>query len=50
MHKGTITCSCGRVFYFETINEIVKCISCEKEYDVSEYAEKEEERDEQEGV
>ena len=48
MHKGTITCSCGRVFYFETLNEIVRCINCDKEYDVFEYEEKEEE-DEQEG-
>ena len=50
MHKGMITCSCGRVFYFETINEVVKCIGCEKEYNVSAYEEEIEEVEEQEGV
>lgn len=39
MHKGIINCDCGQIFYFETVNEKVRCINCEKDYDVSEYEE-----------
>jgi Uri superfamily endonuclease len=34
---GSIDCSCGQHFYFETRRKIVNCISCNKEYDVSNY-------------
>lgn len=32
---GTINCSCGQSFYFETVQTKVNCIKCNKEYDVS---------------
>ena len=37
MRCGTINCSCGQSFYFETSRKIVNCISCNKEYDVANY-------------
>ena len=42
MHRGNVKCECGQEFYFETINEKIRCINCDKEYDVSEYEEVEE--------
>lgn len=41
MKYGTIKCECGKESYFETVRNTVNCIDCNKEYDVSEYPEKE---------
>jgi hypothetical protein len=32
---GTINCSCGQLFYFETVRTKIHCIKCDKEHDVS---------------
>lgn len=42
MKAGNIECECGNKIYFETVRDAITCIGCGKEYDVSEYPEKEE--------
>jgi len=42
MRHGTIGCSCGQRFYFETHREKIACISCNKEHDLSDFPEKKE--------
>lgn len=37
MRFGTIRCTCGQEFYFETVRTTIKCIRCAEEYDVNEY-------------
>ena len=39
---GTINCSCGQQFYFESMGIGINCIKCAKPHDISEYPEKEE--------
>lgn len=39
MKCGTINCSCGQTFYFETANVMINCIRCDKEHDISGYPE-----------
>ena len=41
MYCGTINCSCGQLFYFETSQTKIHCIKCGKEYDVSAFPFKE---------
>lgn len=48
MRYGIIKCECGQEFYFETKSSKIRCIHCNKEYDVSEYPILEE--DEQDGA
>ena len=43
MKYGTINCSCGQQFYFETMADKINCIACKKEYGISSYPEKVEE-------
>ena len=40
MRHGTINCSCGQQFYFETLRTKIYCIKCDKEHDISSYPEK----------
>lgn len=42
MKYGTISCTCGQEFYFETIREEVRCIKCNKKYSTADYPEQEE--------
>ena len=42
MKYGTINCTCGQEFYFETIREEVRCIKCNKKYSTADYPEQEE--------
>ena len=35
IRRGTINCSCGQLFYFETVRTKIHCIKCDKEHDVS---------------
>ena len=37
---GTINCSCGQQFYFESMGIGINCIKCAKPHDISEYPEK----------
>lgn len=46
MRHGTINCSCGQQFYFETLRAKIYCIKCEKEHDISSYPEIEEPKEE----
>ena len=41
MKYGTINCSCGQQFYFESMGVGINCIKCAKTHDISEYPEKE---------
>jgi hypothetical protein len=41
MRCGTINCSCGQLFYFETAQTKIHCIKCGKEHDVSAFPFKE---------
>ena len=41
MRCGTINCSCGQSFYFETVQTKIRCIKCGKEHDVSAFPFKE---------
>lgn len=41
MHCGTINCSCGQSFYFETVRVQVACISCGQTIDVKDFPIKE---------
>ena len=41
MKYGTINCSCGQQFYFESMSVGINCIKCAKTHDISEYPEKE---------
>jgi hypothetical protein len=41
-HYGTINCTCGKEFYFETVHLEVECIGCGLTHDVSTYPFKEE--------
>lgn len=41
MRCGTINCSCGQSFYFETAQNKIHCIKCGKEHDVSAFPFKE---------
>lgn len=54
MKYGTINCTCGQQFYFETVNYTVTCIKCKKVYEITSYPEKIEEpqpeRDDPDGV
>ena len=43
MKHGTINCSCGQQFYFETLRTQINCIKCDKVHDISSYPEKGEE-------
>jgi hypothetical protein len=43
MRYGTINCTCGQEFYFESARTHVNCINCDKEYDITSYPEKAEE-------
>ena len=40
MKYGTINCSCGQQFYFESMGVGINCIKCAKTHDISEYPEK----------
>ena len=42
MRHGTVNCSCGQQFYFETLRTQINCIKCDKTHDISSYPEKEE--------
>lgn len=37
MRCGTINCSCGQEFYFETTKEHIACIKCKKGHDVKSF-------------
>lgn len=49
MRCGTINCTCGQQFYFETMNTEVACIKCKKVHDISAYPGKVEEPQPEEG-
>jgi hypothetical protein len=40
MRHGTINCSCGQRFYFETLRTQINCIKCDKTHNISSYPEK----------
>ena len=40
MKHGTVNCSCGQMFYFETLTASIKCIKCQKVYNTESYPEK----------
>lgn len=37
MKHGEINCSCGQLFYFETINTHIQCPYCDEIHKVEEY-------------
>lgn len=37
MKYGTINCSCGQEFYFETERNKIACIRCKRIYDVADF-------------
>lgn len=43
MRYGTIHCSCGQQFYFETMNAEIACVKCKKIHNATSYPEKVEE-------
>ena len=45
MRQGTIGCSCGQSFYFETHRDKIACISCNKEHDLSDFPGKKEKKE-----
>lgn len=46
MRYGSISCSCGLEFYFESINETVECIKCGKVHTILNFPELEKEEEE----
>ena len=39
MKHGIINCECGQTFCVESVNNIVHCVRCTKEHDISGYPE-----------
>lgn len=41
MRYGNISCECGQSFYFETEMDSIRCLNCQKKFDVSQFPNKE---------
>ena len=41
MIHGTLQCTCGQEFYFETTRDYIDCIKCKKRHDVKSFPIKE---------
>jgi hypothetical protein len=41
MIHGTLQCTCGQEFYFETTKDYIDCIKCKKRHDVKSFPIKE---------
>ena len=41
MIHGTLQCTCGQKFYFETTRDYIACIKCKKRHDVKSFPIKE---------